>query len=123
MAPAWVAWVIFKNANSLARREGFASAVVEHYILENGIRRTIVAFEFRSHVPKPILAHVKVGAVEPMGIGVLIGDKHFRHGDLVGDRSEPVAGNDPHIIKDRLASDQNADGIASSASRSDFPKR
>ena len=36
-----------------------------------------------------------------MGIGVLIGDKHFRHGDLVGDRSEPVAGNDPHIIKDR----------------------
>ena len=77
---------------------------MENHVLIHRIGGAIVTLELCRHVAKAILAHVEVGTVEPMRVGILIGNKHFGHGNFVGDGSEVIAAHVTNIIEYRALS-------------------
>jgi len=101
VAPAGVARVELKNTDAILGGEGFPARGVQHHILIHSGGWAVIALELGRHVAKPVLAHIEVGAIEPMGIGVLVWHEHFGHGDFVSDGSEPIIGDYADVVENR----------------------
>ncbi len=104
MPPRWVAGVKLEDTNTVRCHHRLAGSGVENHVLIHRVGRTVVTLEFSRHVAKAVLAHVEVGAVEPMRIRILIGHKHFGHGNFVGDRSEVIPAHVTNVVDYRTLS-------------------
>ena len=101
VTPYRIAWVSLKNTDPVGGAEGLTFATHKHRILINGVSWTVAAFEFGRHIAESEFTHIKVGAIEPVRVRVLVGHKHFRHGDFIRDRAECFIFDIAHAIKNR----------------------
>ena len=101
VTPYWVAWIGLKNANSIGGGEGLTLATIKDHILIHSVGWAVAALELGCHVAEAELAHIEVGAIEPMGVGVLVGYKHLGHGDFICNRAECFVFDITHAIKNR----------------------
>ncbi len=99
VTPYWVAWVGFKNTDSVGGGERLTLATHKNHILIDRVGGAVAAFELGRHIAESEFAHIEVGAIEPMRVWILVRDEHFGHCDFIRDRAECFVFDITHAIK------------------------
>ena len=101
VTPNGKARIVLENTNSVGHLPRPSISTVQSNVFINRVSGAIAAFKFSGHIAQAVLTHVKVGAIEPVRVGIVIWYKHLRHGNFIGNRSKGIWRQMAHSIEYR----------------------